>query len=95
MDENDCVGCCQTAYSEGFNTFANAVSQCECVSPGVCESECESDYCAGSDPGTTCNTCLDDSLAPSGGCYTPVSDACDDDSNCVLYLECTNACPSM
>lgn len=91
--QSACIGCCQTAYSTGFNTLASAVNECECVSPGACSTECYSDYCAGSPAGATCNSCLNSTLSPSGSCYTQVSDACDADSNCVLYLECTDACP--
>lgn len=46
-------------------------------------------------PATACDKCLTDatgSMADPGECYTPVSTACETDTDCVNYVTCLTGC---
>jgi hypothetical protein len=94
MDATACYSCCETAYSEGSQTFWNTLETCACNSPGACSSECGSNWCAGDEASSACETCLGNSEAMSGACNSPIVSACAADANCVEYVGCMNACPA-
>jgi hypothetical protein len=87
---DECATCCGTHHAEGDNTYVNAVGECVCVSPGVCASECASDFCVMMDPGPECNSCIEASLGPSGACVSQVSGECGADPDCIAYVDCAN-----
>jgi hypothetical protein len=47
-----------------------ALKTCLCTSPGACKTECASDLCAGSAPGTSCSTCVAQEVGLGGSCST-------------------------
>jgi len=93
-----CALCCQGSFSEGHDTYELALTSCACNSPAPCASACANEQCMDMVPkaGDSCSKCLDESLAPDGGCSSQVSKACALDPNCAGYETClTHNCATL
>jgi hypothetical protein len=88
-----CASCCDTNHPAGQMTFAQLLSNCECVMPGDCVFECANSYCNGSQPGNRCTNCILGNTVMGGVC--DVTPDCSGDPDCKSWLDCANACPSM
>ena len=84
---NECVDCCTTNHSSGYDVFNQALADCECNNPGECQFYCDTSLCVGSQPDSLCNSCL----AQSTTCDSLPE--CDADTDCSALLACANACP--
>lgn len=51
----------------------SAAKSCLCTSPGVCTSQCGSDFCAGSAPSAACTTCIESEVGLGGACSAAVA----------------------
>jgi hypothetical protein len=86
----ECETCCGDQFTEGFDTYNLALTNCACGTPGPCATPCAASLCAemAPDAESSCAACVTKSLGPDGGCGSFVNNACIVDTNCVSYQNC-------
>ncbi|WP_438038192.1 hypothetical protein [Sorangium sp. So ce128] len=101
--ENECLDCCDETYAEGLEALGiHGFEACGCTADATCASVCDTtdattDVC--NDDGTInldannadCVACLND-LAEDDACIEAAAAACEDDAECLPYLECLGTC---
>jgi hypothetical protein len=98
--------CCQSIHTAGIQQLVMDVKACACGASGACQTQCATEYCMTgmvTTQGDACDMCIQNSLimtAADGGlsmgpCYTQVLGACQGNTDCTAYLNCSQGCPSM
>jgi hypothetical protein len=59
---NDCVSCCATNHTAGYNVYADIFTSCACTTPGECKTQCSTSFCSDGNSSTSdCDTCMSNS----------------------------------
>jgi len=96
-DAGDCVSCCKDHHAAGAREYAALVTACVCA-PGVCQTQCETEACAGDaqaqpQAGDACDQCvlskLSDVTEDAGACVISVTLQCNQVVDCALFINCS------
>jgi hypothetical protein len=89
-----CQQCCATdAHKTGSDAYDVSLKKCICTTPGACQTECATTFCAAQfqTPDAACNTCIRGAV--DGACSQQLRTECNAVPDCPLLYDCINKCP--
>jgi hypothetical protein len=83
-----CLTCCDLAYPDVAAAMTAAVTECACVKPGECATDCKTNFCAGKNATAACAACIQ----KSNTCGPATATVCKASPACTTYVSCLGSC---
>jgi hypothetical protein len=89
-----CADCCTRAHDKGSKAYDVALLKCICTTPGACQAECATTFCATpfQTPNAACNTCIRGAV--DGACMAQLTTECNAEPDCPALYGCFEKCPT-